>query len=361
MMATTLLLVFLKGILVQGWLALLFRRHSKRAWFWVLLALDALWGFWVLYRMRGGSIVTWRQPALFFWLLTHLTFGAVATVETLARMLPWPRFIRVVGGSLVLMAVGFSAWGLAEAYGPPRREEVQLSFPDLPQAFDGYRILLISDVHAGPYAGSRTLRQWGRAMADMDADLLVGAGDFISYWPQETEALREPFAAIHPRDGRVGVLGNHDRYRTSMEVAGRLENQGWRILTDESIAIERGGERLLLMGIGHPEDEDPDHFKPPWHPVPTGPGFRIGIVHTPMLWPQLRQVGARLSLAGHTHGGQINLDPLVNVARVNVGYVAGIYENGPDRLFVTKGLGCTALPFRIRCRPEIVRITLRRG
>ncbi len=360
MMSPLVLFVFLKGIFVQGWVAHLARKRARRVWLLALFLLDLLWLWWVVFRMRGGHVSTWRQPALILWFLTHLTLGGVALVESIARILPWPRAVRVAGAVGAFFIFGFSTWGLAEAYGPPRREEVQLSFPDLPPAFDGYRIALVSDFHAGPFAGPRTLRKWGRALAEVDADLLMAAGDFISYWPEEVELLNGPLAGLHPPDGKVGVLGNHDRYRSDSGVASRLEAQGWRMLTEDTAAITRGGDRLVLVGLGHP-DGNLEGFSPQWRTRPEGPGFRIGLVHSPELWPQLREVGARLSLAGHTHGGQINLDPFLNVARARTGYVAGLYERGADRLFVTRGLGCTALPFRFRCRPEIVRITLRRG
>ncbi len=360
MMSPLLLFVFFKGLFVQGWLALLARKRARRVWLLVLLLLDFIWLWWVVSRMRGGHVSTWRQPALILWLITHLTLGGAALVESLARLLPWPRTIRVVGATLAFLIFGSSAWGLAEAYGPPRREEVQLRFPDLPPTFEGYRIVLVSDFHAGPFAGTRTLTRWGRALEGVDADLLVAAGDFISYWPEETALLKQPLAGVHPRDGKVGVLGNHDRYRSDSGVAELLEAQGWRMLTEDTAEITRGRDRLLLVGLGHP-DGPLDEFRPEWVRHPEGPGFRIGLAHSPELWPQLREVGARLSLAGHTHGGQINLDPFFNMARSRTGYVAGLYEEDGARLFVTRGLGCTALPFRIRCRPEIVRITLRRG
>ncbi|HJV90051.1 MAG TPA: metallophosphoesterase [Holophagaceae bacterium] len=359
-MSPLLAFVFFKGLFVQGWLALLARKRARRVWLLGLLLLDLLWLWWVLSRMRGGHVSTWRQPALLLWFFTHLALGGAALVESIARLLPWPRAIRATGAALALLIVGFSSWGLVEAYGSPRQEEVSLAFPDLPPAFDGYRIVLISDIHAGPFAGTRTLTKWGHALEGLDADLLVCAGDFISYWPEETALLKRPLAGLHPRDGKVGVLGNHDRYRSDFGVSDLLEAQGWRMLTEDTATLARGGDRLLLMGLGHP-DGDLDEFKPEWHHEPRGPGFRIGLAHSPELWPQLRAVGARLSLAGHTHGGQINLEPFYNPARSRMGYVAGLYTEGGDRLFITRGLGCTALPFRFRCRPEIVRITLRRG
>lgn len=359
-MASPFLFVLFKALLVQSWLGVLFRRDDRRPWLYALVVADLLWMTWVLHRMRGGMHMTLRQPALFLWMLVHLALGASAAVETLARWLPWPRAIRWGGGSLVALGVTFTTWGLVEAYGPPVRREVTLVFPDLPPAFDGYRILLISDLHAGPYAGARTLRQWGRAVQATEADLLVGAGDFISYWPVEAEALRAPFQGIAPPDGKVGVLGNHDRYRTSTEVSRRLEAQGWIMLDDESLTLSRGPDRLNLLGMAHPEEER-GFPGPTWRSRPAPGGFTVGLVHSPAYWPFLRHAGARLTLAGHTHGGQINLDPFLNVARINVGYVTGTYTEGRDQLYVTAGLGCTALPFRFRCRPEVVRITLRRG
>ena len=231
--------------------------------------------------------------------------------------------------------------------------------PDLPPAFDGYRIVLIGDLHAGPYAGTRTVGRWARAVAVLDGDLLVGAGDFVASLDEEAERPGVAFEGVHPRDGRVGVLGNHDQRHDGDVVARRLRGHGWIMLEDEVLAIARGGQRLLLLGARYHPEADPDD--PEWKGRPWPEGFRIGICHTPVQWDQMIAKGARLTLAAHTHGGQVDLRPLLNAAEEFTPYVYGAYKNGPNRLYVTRGLGVTSIPVRFRCRPEIAVITLRRA
>jgi predicted MPP superfamily phosphohydrolase len=260
---------------------------------------------------------------------------------------------------LGLILVGYG-WGLGEAYGPPAVTEVTFPFPDLPPAFDGYRIVLFGDIHAGPYAGTRTVERWARAIGQLPGELIVGAGDFVAHTTEEAERTGEAFEILHTADGKVGVLGNHDLYSHTDEVAERLRSHGWTILQDQTVVIERLNQRLVILGARHPA-EDEVNFQPAWEDKPWPEGFRIGICHDPLQWPSLIQEGSKLVLAAHTHGGQVNLSPFYNAALERSSYLAGIYRSGPNIMFVTRGLGCTGLPLRFRCRPEIVRITLRRS
>jgi predicted MPP superfamily phosphohydrolase len=262
-----------------------------------------------------------------------------------------------VGLGLILVS---NAWGLGEAYGPPTLTETSLSFQDLPPAFDGYRIVLVGDIHAGPYAGTRTVGRWAQAVLRVPGDLVVGAGDFVAHTPEEAERTGEAFKILHPADGLVGVFGNHDQYSHTDEVAERLRRHGWVMLLDQGLVIERQGQRLVLLGSRFSERE-PASYQPDWQGKPWPEGFRIGICHDPDQWPVLLREGARLTLAAHTHGGQVDLSPLYNAAKERSPFLEGLYEEGANRLFITRGLGCTSLPFRFRCRPEIVRITLHRG
>lgn len=352
------LLLMLLGLSVQGVGWALLPRRWKIATALLGLALDAAWVVWYVLDDRSLSVSgVWSLSPVTTWLGFHLILGPIVGVEVVARVLPMRRWIRLLGLGVIL---GGYAWGLGEAYGPPVLTEVTLSFPDLPPAFDGYRIALIGDVHGGLYAGRRTMGRWVQALQKSPGDLLVGAGDFVTHTPEEAERAGEAFEALHPADGRVGVLGNHDQYSNTDEVAERLRRHGWVMLLDEAMVIEREGQRLVLVGsrcsIGNEEA-----FRPNWQGKPWPEGFRIGVCHDPDQWPLLQQEGARLTLAAHTHGGQVNLSPFYNAALERSPYLQGLYRKGADCLFVTRGLGCTSLPIRFRCRPEIVRITLRRG
>lgn len=357
-MRSTHLFLILLGLSTQlAGLALLPRQWRGRL-APIVLALDAAWIFWYAFDPRGLSVSgVWALSPVATWLSFHLILGPVVGVEVLARLLPWRRWIRLGGLGLIL---GGYVWGLGEAYGPPVLTEVTLAFPDLPPAFDGYRIVLFGDVHAGPYAGTRTLGRWARAIHQVPGELLLGAGDFVHYAPEEAERTGLAFQTLQPADGKVGITGNHDQYSHTDEVAERLRRHGWVMLLDQILVIERQGQRLVIMGSRHPEGNGATH-QPDWQGKPWPEGFRIGLCHGPEQWPLHIQQGARLTLAAHTHGGQVNLSPLYNVALERSPYIQGLYRKGTDCLFVTRGLGCTGLPFRFRCRPEIVRITLQRS
>jgi len=352
-----LLLIFL-GFAIQatGWTLL--PRRWKAAVVILGAVLDAAWLLWYFRDDRSLSVSgVWALSPVATWLSLHLILGPAVGVEVLARLLPWRRWVRLVGLGLVLGGYG---WGLGEAYGPPVLTQVTISFPDLPPAFDGYRIVLFGDIHAGLYAGTRTLDRWARAIGKVPGDLLLGAGDFVTRTPEEAERTGEAFQVLHSADGRVGVLGNHDQYTHTDEVAERLRHHGWVILLDQILVIERQGQRIVLMGSRHPGDDE-EGFRPHWQGQPWPEGFRIGLCHGPAQWPLLQKEGARLTLAAHTHGGQVNLSPFYNAALERSPYLAGLYREGANALFVTRGLGCTGLPFRFRCRPEIVQVTLHRG
>ena len=352
------LLLVLMGLMTQVICLVLLPSRPRKVGALAALLLDAIWFAWYASDNRSLSISgIWALSPVATWLCLHLVLGPVTAVEVAARILPWKRAVRLLGFSLILSTY---AWGLGEAYGPPVLTEQSLSFPDLPPAFEGYRIILLGDVHAGTFAGTRTLRRWAQAVDQVPADLLVGAGDFVSYWPEEAERTGEAFKPLHLPDGLVGVPGNHDQYSQTDEVAERLRRHGWVMLLDQSLVIQRQGQQLLLLGERFPiEGQEP--YRAAWAQKPWPSGFRIGICHDPEQWPTLLQEGARLTLAAHTHGGQVNLSPFYNAALERSPFLAGLYRKGADCLFVTRGLGCTSLPIRFRCRPEIVRITLHRA
>lgn len=350
-------------LLALGWLTqamgwVLLPRRWKLSAALIAAAVDGAWIGWYALDDRSLSVSgVWALSPVATWLSLHLILGPILGVEVLARLLPWRRRVRFIGIGLIL---GGYAWGLGEAYGPPVLTEVSLAFPDLPPAFDGYRIILVGDIHAGPYAGTRTVNGWARDIQRVPADLLVGAGDFVAQIPEEAERTGEAFKILRPPDGLIGVFGNHDQYSHTDEVAERLRRHGWVMLLDQSLVIERQGQRLVLLGSRHPDGNDAT-FRPEWRGKPWVAGFRIGICHGPEQWPLLQKEGARLTLAAHTHGGQVDLSPLYNAAKERSPYLAGLYSMGADRLFVTRGLGCTFLPVRFRCRPEIVSLTLHRA
>jgi hypothetical protein len=170
--------------------------------------------------------------------------------------------------------------------------------------------------------------------------------------------------------GRFAILGNHDYFSDPGPIWAGLEATGWRCLENGYALITRGTARLAILGL-----QDPQAVNGRFRGVRFGPGpspqaavaglptdaWRLCLSHRPGDWNLARQAGARLTLSGHTHGGQINLIPGVNMARLLGPWTGGLYREGRDVLYVSRGLGVVALPLRIGADPEIVVVTLRRS
>lgn len=267
------------------------------------------------------------------------------------------------------LAVG-GGFGWAQAYGDPLVSRHDLYFPDLPPGLEGLRILQLSDPHAGPLAGPGTLRRWRGAAERERAELVLLSGDVVDSLPEEVGAFAEAFGGFPAPLGCYAVLGNHDYFSNPGPIWAGLEAAGFRCLENAHARVERRGATLAVVGI-----QDPQALDGRWRGVRFGPGprpdlavkglpegaFRLGLVHRPSMWRLARRVGCRLTLAGHTHGGQVNLVPGLNFARMLGPYTQGLFKEDGQRLYVSRGLGVVGVPMRVAAPPELVVITLRRG
>jgi predicted MPP superfamily phosphohydrolase len=170
--------------------------------------------------------------------------------------------------------------------------------------------------------------------------------------------------------GRFAILGNHDYFDDPRPIWQDLEAAGIRCLENAAALIRRNGDTLALMGL-----QDPMARNGRFHHMVFGPGprpaeaardlpaeaFRICMNHRPSEWEQALAAGARLTLSGHTHGGQINPIPGFSSARLIGPRTDGLYREGDDLLYVSRGLGVVGLPIRIAAAPEIAILTLKRG
>jgi predicted MPP superfamily phosphohydrolase len=246
---------------------------------------------------------------------------------------------------------------------------MDLRFPDLPEGFEGFRILQLSDLHVGPHVGVNLLKRW-RVLAERERpDILVITGDFVDSRPEELEAFVETFQNFSAPMGRFAILGNHDYFTDPVPIWRGLEKMGFHCLENRHMVIERNGSQLAILGL-----QDPMASSGRFRGIRFGPGpmpqdvatqipgdlWRLGLCHRPSNWNLALEAGSRLTLSGHTHGGQINLIPGVSSAKLLGPYTWGLYRHSGDVLFVNRGLGVVGLPIRIGAPPEIAVITLRR-
>lgn len=238
----------------------------------------------------------------------------------------------------------------------PEVRRVELSFHDLPKAFDGYRIVQLSDLHVS--AAARAERTGGvvRLANACDPDLVVITGDIVDGMVRAHREDVEPLGGLVAKDGVLGCNGNHEYYSDPARWAMEFDRLGIRMLRNEAAEIRRGGDAIAVIGQNDPVGGDTDISAAAASAAP----FRILLAHRPTRLAEHAAMGVRLQLSGHTHGGAVlGLDRLV--ARANEGHVRGLYREHGLTLYVNAGTGQWAgFPERAGVATEITEIVLRR-
>ncbi|MBK8727545.1 MAG: metallophosphoesterase [Holophagaceae bacterium] len=279
-------------------------------------------------------------------------------------------FLRKVAVSGFGAATAGVTFGASRAYFEPSITRLTLAFDDLPREFDGLRIVQLSDLHVGPLIGPSSVERWRRLTLRERPDLLLLTGDIVDTLPEEAGPFLAAFRDVPAPSGRFAILGNHDYFTDPVPLWNNLKASGWHCLENANALVERGSACLAIMGL-----QDPQATNGRFRGIRFGPGpswisasrdipehaWKLCLSHRPDDWNLARLGGARLTLSGHTHGGQINLFPGLNTARLLGPYTRGEYREGRDLLYVSRGLGVVALPLRIGADPELVVITLKRG
>ena len=235
--------------------------------------------------------------------------------------------------------------------------EGQVALPGL-GGTEGVRVLVISDIHAGPFVTSEVLERTFERLLSLQPDLILLPGDFATVSIQEVEEVVPALRCLRAPLGVFGVLGNHDYYTDDIErLSGHLQEAGIELLQNRSVTIEANGARFLLGGVddllgGRPDFQEA--LQEHRDGLPT-----VMMSHNPDVFPAAVEHGVSLLLAGHTHGGQIRLpglSVLVRMSRYRLDY--GRYEVDDSELIVSRGLGVTGLPLRIACPPEALLLSL---
>jgi uncharacterized protein len=243
----------------------------------------------------------------------------------------------------------------------PLLHRVSLFHPDLPEAFDGLRIIQVADVHAGNFMPTERLARVRGLIEGAEPDLLVFTGDQLDRRDIDADVFVQGFAGVGARLGAYGILGNHDHKAGPSLAIAALDAVGVVPLINTAALLERNGTRLAVIGV---DDLDAG---PGWGPdysviqqVPAH--FRLLLCHQPNGWRAGRLAGAEITLSGHTHGGQITVSSQgLNTARLTTRYVAGPYKKAGALLYVSRGIGVGAVPLRVGSLPELDLITLWKG
>jgi predicted MPP superfamily phosphohydrolase len=250
-------------------------------------------------------------------------------------------------------------------YGRGRKNAEQIQFRHnhvcskiLPNPFDGFTLLHISDLHVDVSEGA--MRRLNEILPRMTYDMCVLTGDYRGATFGPFDAALEGLARVraHLKGPVYGVLGNHD----SIRMVPELEEMGIRILLNECESISRGDEAIYLAGIDDAHYYRVDNIEKAAAEIPEA-AFSILLSHTPEVYRQAAHAGFDLFLSGHTHGGQICLPGSIPITLSSVlprHMGSGPWHYGEMVGYTSVGVGCAVVPVRINCLPEITLHHLRR-
>lgn len=256
-----------------------------------------------------------------------------------------------------------------------------LEFDDLPDAFDGYKITQLSDVHAGSF-DNRGKVEYGINLAnEQQSDLIVLTGDLVNNLAEELDRWKDLFSTLKAPDGVFSVLGNHDygdyvSWATKEDKANNLQQikatqneMGWSLLLNQNHFIERGEEKIALLGVenwglnGFVQFGDLDKALEGI----SKKDFKILLSHDPSHWQAQVKKDPRnihLTMSGHTHGMQFGIDipGVFKWSPIQYRYEnwAGIYEEFGRYINVNRGFGFLGYPGRVGIWPEISVIELKK-
>jgi predicted MPP superfamily phosphohydrolase len=230
-------------------------------------------------------------------------------------------------------------------------EHNEVDLPHLPEAFNAYSLLQLSDLHIdlNPALADALIER----LDEVSYDACVITGDFrgATFGPYEETLALTARIREHIKGPVYAVLGNHD----CIEMVPRFEDMGIRMLLNEAVALERGGSEVHLVGVDDPHTYETDNVEKAMSGVPEE-GVSILLAHSPEVYKLAAHAGIDLMLCGHTHGGQICLPrgrPVLRNARCPRRLGRGAWRHHGLQGYTARGTGCVVMDVRLNCLPEI--------
>ncbi len=246
----------------------------------------------------------------------------------------------------------------------------QITLSSLPQAFDGYRIVHLSDLHLGSHGTDTSfVRRVVDSVNAIKPDLIVFTGDLVNFNASEVMPFIPVLRQLKARDGVYTVMGNHDYLMYSKATDGEINrlqacerNLGWHLLLNEHAVIHRGTDSIAIVGSennGNPPFQSRGDLTKACTGLPEGI-FKLLLTHDPSHWRSnvIPETDIALTLSGHTHGGQLRLFGCSPIALVHKEWNGFYTEPEGSVLHVSTGLGQALVNFRYGWWPQIDILTL---
>ena len=338
-----------------------------------VLLIASQFHFWS--RLSSGSVFVpeFPRPAivLFNWALGVIilvtAFQMALDLATLIAMPVWHVDAAVLTDArygIAIVAIGLATLGVRQAIGVPLLRDITIAVPGLPEPFDGYTLIQLTDLHISRLFPRRWTAAVVAATNRLGSDLIVVTGDVIDGSVTNRGPDVEPLRGLSAPDGVWLIPGNHEYLSGHDPWMAHFASLGMRILANAHAVIGHGGSALVLAGVTDPSARSRGLPPPDLDAALAGAPSGVPILlldHIPGQAVRAAERGIAVQLSGHTHGGMIlGLDRLV--ARANGGFVSGRYDVSGMTLYVNNGTGIwPGFAMRLGRPSELTRITLRRG
>jgi len=315
-----------------------------------------------------------------FYALFDSISGSSSGENISGKYLPSRRkFLTLAAAGLAAIPFSGMLYGITRGKYRYTINRVKLSFKDLPTAFNGFKIVQISDIHAGSLDSPDDVQRGVQMINDELPDAIMFTGDLVNSQKKEVDPFIDIFAELKAKHGKFAVLGNHDYYgapRDSREdktdeywkdFFSKYEAMGFNLLNNDSVNIEKQGEQISILGV---ENWGAGRWFPKLGDLDKAltksrkDNFCVLMSHDPTHWDEKvipHQKHIHLTLSGHTHGFQFGINmPGFKWSPAQYRYERwmGLYEKAEQYLYVNRGFGFLGFPGRVGMWPEITVIEL---
>ncbi len=336
----------------------------------------------------------------FAFLLLGLVFGIFMLLEDIVRLFVFGynkiaglseaqnrffpsrrKFISGIAMGIAALPFGALLYGMYKGKYNYKVLKYQLEFADLPDAFDGYQITQISDVHSGSFDNRKKVAYGIDLINEQKSDVILFTGDMVNDKAKEMKPWSDLFASLEAKDGKFSILGNHDygdytqweseeaKAQNLVDLKDLQKEMGFDLLLDTHRYLEKDGQKIALIGV---ENWGRGGFKKAGDLEKAKTGidkedFKILMSHDPSHWEDVvinDDYHFHLTLSGHTHGMQFGVEipgwVKWSPVKWRYKYWAGIYEELGQFINVNRGFGFIGYPGRVGIWPEISVITLKK-
>ncbi|HEY9535163.1 MAG TPA: metallophosphoesterase [Mucilaginibacter sp.] len=364
---------------------------ANPTWLWAYWSVDILIVAGVIFTIFGPK--RGEAPGAISWVMALMLLSAVPKIlgtpvlliEDVVRAFNGfpPRSIWVSELALIIAAIPFLGllFGLTRGRHRYTVHKHTLYFPDLPEAFDGFTLTQLSDIHAGSFTSEKGVNKGIDLVNAQHSDVILFTGDLVNNKASEMIPWIPAFARLQAPLGKYSVLGNHDygdytQWENKAVKAANLislknvhKQIGFRLLLDEAITLTKNGQTISIIGVENWGKGGFHKYGDLEKAVANVPDdqFKILMSHDPSHWEakalnHLKHI--HLTLSGHTHGAQFGIE-LFGFKWSPIKYVykqwAGLYKQKDRYLYVNRGFGFLGLKGRVGIWPEITVLTLRKN